>query len=103
MLPVTIISSDEIEARNAATPLELMESIPYITDIPENETPTNGIAGRGDNRCILQDDSPHAEPIRPTGSALRLLELFNRVGPVCLGINVDRPLPSKVCNRQGSS
>jgi outer membrane receptor protein involved in Fe transport len=52
MLPVTIIGSDELEARDAATPLGLMESIAYITDIPENETPTNGIAGRGDNANI---------------------------------------------------
>ena len=51
-LPVTIISSDDIEARDAATPMNLLESIAFITDFPENETPTNAIAGRGDNANI---------------------------------------------------
>ena len=51
-LPITIISAEEIEARDAATPMNLLESIAFITDIPENETPTNAIAGRGDNANI---------------------------------------------------
>ncbi|MEY2879980.1 MAG: Vitamin transporter BtuB precursor [Verrucomicrobiota bacterium] len=51
-LPVTIIGTDEIEARDAATPMNLLEGLAYITDIPENETPTNAIAGRGDNANI---------------------------------------------------
>ena len=51
-LPITIITAEDLEARDAATPMNLMESIAYITDIPENETPTNGIAGRGDNANI---------------------------------------------------
>ena len=51
-LPVTIISADDIEARDAATPMNLLESIAFITDFPENETPTNAIAGRGDNANI---------------------------------------------------
>ena len=51
-LPVTIITADDLEARDAATPMNLLESIAYITDIPENETPTNAIAGRGDNANV---------------------------------------------------
>ncbi|MBI5770930.1 MAG: TonB-dependent receptor [Verrucomicrobia bacterium] len=51
-LPITIITAEELEARDAATPLGQMEGIAFITDIPENETPTNGIAGRGDNANI---------------------------------------------------
>ncbi len=51
-LPVTIITAEEIEARDAATPMNLMESIAYITNIPENETAANGVAGRGDNANI---------------------------------------------------
>ena len=51
-LPVTIIGSEDIEARDATTGMNLLESIAYITDIPENETPTNAIAGRGDNANI---------------------------------------------------
>jgi outer membrane receptor protein involved in Fe transport len=51
-LPITIITADEIEARDAATPMNLLEGLAYVTDIPENETPTNAIAGRGDNANI---------------------------------------------------
>ena len=51
-LPVTIITAEEIEARDAATPMNLLEGVAFITDIPENETPTNAIAGRGDNANI---------------------------------------------------
>lgn len=52
LLPVTIFGTDELEARDAATPMNFFESVAYITDIPENETPTNAIAGRGDNANI---------------------------------------------------
>jgi len=48
-LPVTIITTEEIEARDAATPMDLLAGIPYITDFPENETAVNAVAGRGDN------------------------------------------------------
>ena len=51
-LPITILTADELDARDAATAMNLLESIAYITDIPENETPTNAIAGRGDNANI---------------------------------------------------
>ncbi|MEI6465832.1 MAG: TonB-dependent receptor plug domain-containing protein, partial [Verrucomicrobiota bacterium] len=51
-LPVTIITADELALRDAATPMDALAAIPFITDIPENETPTNGIAGRGDNANI---------------------------------------------------
>ena len=51
-LPVTIVTAEDVLARDAATPMDLLSAIPYITDIPENETPTNGIAGRGDNANI---------------------------------------------------
>lgn len=48
-LPVTIITAEEIEARDAATPMDLLAGIPFITDFPENETAVNAVAGRGDN------------------------------------------------------
>jgi iron complex outermembrane receptor protein len=51
-LPVSIFTADELAARDAATPMDQLAAIPFITDIPENETPTNGIAGRGDNANI---------------------------------------------------
>jgi outer membrane receptor protein involved in Fe transport len=48
-LPVTIISMEELEARDAATTFDQLAGIPHITDFPENETPVNAVAGRGDN------------------------------------------------------
>ena len=41
-LPITIITSEEVAARDSATPMNLMEGIPFITDIPENETLRTG-------------------------------------------------------------
>ncbi|MSU25508.1 MAG: hypothetical protein EXS32_17005 [Opitutus sp.] len=48
-LPVTIITAEELEARDAVTPFDQLAGIPHITDFPENETPVNAVAGRGDN------------------------------------------------------
>jgi iron complex outermembrane receptor protein len=48
-LPVTVITREELEARDAATPMDQLAGIPYITDFPENETAVNAVAGRGDN------------------------------------------------------
>src|SRR4051794_31843522 len=36
-LPVTIITSEELEARDAVTPFDQLAGIPHITDFPENE------------------------------------------------------------------
>lgn len=48
-LPVTIITTEELAARDAATPMDQLAGIPYITDFPETETAVNAVAGRGDN------------------------------------------------------
>ncbi len=48
-LPVTIYSADDIDARGATTPADLLIAIPEITNLPNNETSTNAVAARGDN------------------------------------------------------
>lgn len=48
-LPVAIITTEELAARDAVTPMDQLMGIPYITDFPENETSVNAVAGRGDN------------------------------------------------------
>jgi outer membrane receptor protein involved in Fe transport len=51
-LPVTTFTSDDIRARDSATPADLLIGIPEITNIPANETATNAVAARGDNANI---------------------------------------------------
>lgn len=48
-LPITIVTTEELQARDAATPMDQLAGIPYITDFPETETAVNAVAGRGDN------------------------------------------------------
>lgn len=51
-LPVTVFDQTQIEARDAATPMDLLSGIPEITNIPRNETSTNAVAARGDNANV---------------------------------------------------
>jgi iron complex outermembrane recepter protein len=52
VLPVTILSADEIEARDASQPSELLAALPQVTGMPGNETATLGATARGDNASI---------------------------------------------------
>lgn len=52
VLPVTVVGLPEIEARDSATPMDLLTAIPQITNIPANETSTNAVAARGDNANV---------------------------------------------------
>ena len=49
VLPVTVFNKSQIQARDAATSFELLESISQITTFPKNETSTNAVAARGGN------------------------------------------------------
>src|SRR3954470_9357656 len=51
-LPVTVFSMAQLETRDSATPMDLLIGIPEITNIPNNETSTNAVAGRGDNANV---------------------------------------------------
>lgn len=51
-LPVSIISRDTIDARDASTPIEFLISLPQVVNVPLNETATLGATARGDNSSI---------------------------------------------------
>ncbi len=71
-LPVTVFSSDMIEARDSATPMDLLAGIPQVTDIPSNETSTNAVAARGGNANVA---------LRGLGAANTLVILNGRRTP----------------------
>jgi iron complex outermembrane receptor protein len=49
VLPVTIFFAEQIESRDSATSMDLLQGIPQITNIPANETSLNAVAARGAN------------------------------------------------------
>jgi outer membrane receptor protein involved in Fe transport len=51
-LPVSVISRDVIDARDASTPIEFLISLPQVVNVPLNETATLGATARGDNSAI---------------------------------------------------
>lgn len=51
-LPVTVLDADVIAARNALTPIELLTSLPQITNVPLNEGTAPATHARGDNANI---------------------------------------------------
>jgi iron complex outermembrane recepter protein len=51
-LPVTVLSRDLIEARDALTPVELLTALPQVTNVPMNESSSGGANARGDNANI---------------------------------------------------
>ena len=51
-LPVSIITPEIIEARNAATPVEFLASIPSIPNVPLNESAQGSATARGDMSAI---------------------------------------------------
>ncbi len=48
VLPVTVFNREAIEARNPATPVELLQAMPQVTSSGTNEFGPSAIAGRGD-------------------------------------------------------
>jgi outer membrane receptor for ferrienterochelin and colicin len=51
-LPVSVVTSDLMEARNAATPVELFATLPQALAIPINETNSGGATARGDMAAV---------------------------------------------------
>ncbi len=72
-LPVTVFTTADIEARDAATPSDLLIAIPQITNLPNNETSTNAVASRGDNVNVS---------LRGLGAGTTLVLLNGRRMPV---------------------
>lgn len=52
VLPVTTLSEDQMELRNALTPVEMLSSLPQVTSSPANESPRGGAGARGDIATI---------------------------------------------------
>ncbi len=72
-LPVTIYGVEQIEARDSATPMDLLAGIPQVTDIPSNETSTNAVAARGGNANVA---------LRGLGAGNTLVLLNGRRNPM---------------------
>lgn len=72
VLPVTVLGSAQIAARDSATPMDLLAGIPQITNIPNNETSTNAVAARGGNANVA---------LRGLGAANTLVILNGRRMP----------------------
>ncbi len=47
-LPVTVMSQEEMDLRDAGTPVELLTSLPSVTGVPLNESTQGGAGARGD-------------------------------------------------------
>ena len=52
VLPVTIVSADEMQLRNALTPVDMLTALPQITGVPANESTSGSAGARGDNANI---------------------------------------------------
>jgi iron complex outermembrane receptor protein len=51
-LPITILSTSDMEIRDASQPSELLMALPQVTGLPGNETATLGATARGDNASV---------------------------------------------------
>ena len=47
-LPVTVVSKEEMDLRDAGTPVDLLTSLPAVTGVPLNESTQGGAGARGD-------------------------------------------------------
>lgn len=52
IVPVTVVGREQMEVRNALLPVDLLTSLPYIVNLPENETRLGSSGARGDNANI---------------------------------------------------
>lgn len=52
VLPVTVIDRDAMEARNAATPVQLLMALPQMVNVPINESNATGAVARGDVAAV---------------------------------------------------
>lgn len=96
VLPVTVLDQSAIEARNAVTPLELLSSLPQITNAPLNEAGVGFGAARGDAATI---------DLRGIGASNSLILLNGRrltphptSGTTAYAVNINQ-LPTQGLNR----
>ncbi|MEJ0085072.1 MAG: TonB-dependent receptor [Pseudomonadota bacterium] len=48
VLPMTVLSKDAMNLRDALTPVEILTSLPQVTGVPASEAPRGGSGARGD-------------------------------------------------------
>lgn len=69
VLPVSVLSSDALDARNALQPINMITSLPEVTGVPANESASGGAGQRGDIATVN---------LRGLGSQFTLLLLNGR-------------------------
>ena len=52
IFPVTVFNIEQIEIRNALTPVEMLTALPQVTNVPLNESQNGGANSRGDNANV---------------------------------------------------
>ncbi len=52
VLPVTVMSRDAMDVRNALTPVDMLTALPQVTGVPANESRSASAGARGDNANI---------------------------------------------------
>jgi outer membrane receptor protein involved in Fe transport len=68
-LPVTVVSAEDMELRDAGSPVDLLTSLPAVSNVPTNESTQGGAGARGDIANVA---------LRGLGSGSTLLLLNGR-------------------------
>ena len=63
VLPVTVLGRDQIEARDASSPADLLTMLPAVTGLSLNETAALGAQARGDDAAISLRGLPSADTL----------------------------------------
>ncbi|MFI5358157.1 MAG: TonB-dependent receptor plug domain-containing protein, partial [Opitutales bacterium] len=63
VLPVTVLGLDQLEARDASEPADLLTMLPEVTGLPLNETATLGAQARGDDAAISLRGLPSGDTL----------------------------------------
>ncbi|MSU66719.1 MAG: TonB-dependent receptor [Opitutus sp.] len=83
VLPVTVMSGEAMELRNALTPVDMLTALPQVTGVPANETRSASAGARGDNSNIN---------LRGLGASASLILVNGRrlaPHPMTQGLNVN--------------
>ncbi len=80
-IPVSVISAEAMEVRDALLPVDLLTSLPSVTNLPQNETRLGSSGARGDNANIN---------LRNMGATATLILLNGRrlaINPMTAGLS----------------
>ena len=81
VVPVTVLNMETINTRMGFTPVELLTSLPQVTNLPENETRLGSSGARGDNANVN---------LRNLGSTATLILVDGRrmaINPMTAGLS----------------